>query len=102
MSTITPKIDFAKELSGMFDLNGKVAFIPGGYGGIGEAIAWGLALSGAKVMIAGRNLENPRCWPLNLQTLGLRPRVSPLTRHQWMTSSVQFRTPWTRLAKLTS
>lgn len=57
MSSITPKIDFQKELSGLFDLKGKVAFVPGGYGGIGEAIAWGLALSGAKVMIAGRDLE---------------------------------------------
>lgn len=55
MSSITPRIDFQNELSGMFDLTGKVAFVPGGYGGIGEAIAWGLALSGAKVMIAGRD-----------------------------------------------
>jgi gluconate 5-dehydrogenase len=57
VSTITPKIDFQNELSGMFDLHGKVAFVPGGYGGIGEAIAWGLALSGAKVVVAGRSLE---------------------------------------------
>ena len=26
-----------------FDLTGKVAFVPGGYGGIGAAIAWGSA-----------------------------------------------------------
>ncbi|MEM9574419.1 MAG: SDR family oxidoreductase [Pseudomonadota bacterium] len=57
MSSITPKIDFQNELTGLYDLSGKVAFVPGGYGGIGEAIAWGLALSGAKVVIAGRNLE---------------------------------------------
>lgn len=57
MNSITPKIDFQNELSGLFDLKGKVAFVPGGYGGIGEAIAWGLALSGAKVMIAGRDLK---------------------------------------------
>lgn len=57
MVSITPKIDFPEELSGLFDLRGKVAFVPGGYGGIGEAIAWGLALSGAKIMVAGRSLE---------------------------------------------
>ncbi len=55
MSDITPKIDFTSELSGLFDFTGQVAFLPGGYGGIGEAIAWGMALRGAKVAIAGRN-----------------------------------------------
>ncbi len=57
METITPEIDFATELTGLFDLGGQVAFVPGGYGGIGEAIAWGLAIHGAKVIIAGRSLE---------------------------------------------
>ena len=36
---ITPEIDFKSELSGLFDLSGQVAYVPGGYGGIGEAIA---------------------------------------------------------------
>ena len=53
MDAITPRIDFSAELSGLFDLGGKVAYIPGGYGGIGEAIAWALALRGAKVAVAG-------------------------------------------------
>jgi gluconate 5-dehydrogenase len=39
----------------MFDLGGKVAFVPGGYGGIGEAIAWGFARHGASVVVAGRD-----------------------------------------------
>ena len=38
-----------------FDLTGKVAFVPGGYGGIGAAIAWGLARHGAEVIVAGRD-----------------------------------------------
>jgi NAD(P)-dependent dehydrogenase (short-subunit alcohol dehydrogenase family) len=38
-------------------LDGKVAVVPGGYGGIGEAVCWGLAQSGAHVVIAGRNAE---------------------------------------------
>jgi NAD(P)-dependent dehydrogenase (short-subunit alcohol dehydrogenase family) len=54
MST-TPRIDFASELSNLFDLNGKTAYVPGGYGGIGEAIAWGLAMAGAQVAISGRD-----------------------------------------------
>ena len=52
---ITPRIDFARELAGLYDLSGHVAFLPGGYGGLGEAIAWALALAGARVMIAGRS-----------------------------------------------
>lgn len=55
MKPITPKIDFARELGDLFDLRGKVVFLPGGYGGIGEAIAWGLALRGARVAVAGRD-----------------------------------------------
>ena len=51
---ITPKLDFAAELTGLFDLSGKTAFVPGGTGGLGEAIAWGLGLAGASVVIAGR------------------------------------------------
>jgi len=40
---------------GLFDLKGKTAFVPGGYGGIGEAISKGLARAGAGVVIAGRD-----------------------------------------------
>jgi gluconate 5-dehydrogenase len=39
-----------------FDISGKVAFVPGGYGGIGAAIALGLAEHGAHVAIGGRHL----------------------------------------------
>jgi len=42
---------------GIFDLSGKVAFIPGGYGGIGAALAAGLARQGASVAIGGRNAD---------------------------------------------
>lgn len=52
---ITPELDSAASLKGMFDLSGQVAFLPGGYGGLGEAIAFGLAMQGAQVAIAGRD-----------------------------------------------
>ena len=54
---ITPKIDFEHELKGLFDLQDKVAYLPGGYGGIGEAIAWGLAMRGVKVVVSGRDQD---------------------------------------------
>jgi len=40
-----------------FDLNGRVAIVTGGNGGIGLAIAKGLAEAGAQVLIAGRSVE---------------------------------------------
>ncbi len=40
-----------------FDLDGQVAVVTGGNGGIGRAIALGLAGAGAKVAIWGRNSE---------------------------------------------
>lgn len=52
---ITPVIDFTRELAPLFDLSGKVAYLPGGYGGLGEAIAWGLALRGARIAVSGRD-----------------------------------------------
>jgi gluconate 5-dehydrogenase len=36
-------------------LKGKIAFVPGGYGGIGEAVCKALAKAGAKVIVAGRD-----------------------------------------------
>lgn len=41
-------------------MKGKIAFVPGGYGGIGEAVCRALAKSGAKVIVAGRDLSKAR------------------------------------------
>ena len=57
MGNITPVLEFSTELADLFDVKGKVAYLPGGYGGIGEAIAWGLAIRGAKVVVSGRRRE---------------------------------------------
>lgn len=41
----------------MFKLNGKIAIVTGGAGGIGEALAMGLGHQGATVVISSRNRE---------------------------------------------
>ena len=41
----------------LFDLSGKVAVVTGGNGGIGLAMATGMAEAGAAIVVAGRNRE---------------------------------------------
>jgi NAD(P)-dependent dehydrogenase (short-subunit alcohol dehydrogenase family) len=55
MADITPRIDFRHEMKNLFDLTGKTVYLPGGYGGIGEAMAWALATAGARVAVSGRD-----------------------------------------------
>ena len=42
----------------MFDLNGKIAVVTGGAGGIGAALALGIAEAGADVVVTSRNLTH--------------------------------------------
>jgi 2-dehydro-3-deoxy-D-gluconate 5-dehydrogenase len=54
----------------VFDLNGKVAIVTGGNGGIGLGMARGLASAGASVVIAARNLEKSRTAVAELEARG--------------------------------
>lgn len=44
-------------LSQLFDLSGKVALVTGGNGGLGLAMALGLAEAGANIVVAARNMD---------------------------------------------
>ncbi|KJS11472.1 MAG: hypothetical protein JL56_13110 [Desulfotomaculum sp. BICA1-6] len=46
-------MDFSK----LFDLNGRVALITGGAGGIGQCVALGLAQQGCRVVVADKNIS---------------------------------------------
>jgi gluconate 5-dehydrogenase len=81
MDPITPKADFRKELDGLFDLHGKVAFVPGGYGGIGEAICWGLALRGAHVVVGGRGVDKAGALAARMVTQGLQASHVAIDAH---------------------
>jgi NAD(P)-dependent dehydrogenase (short-subunit alcohol dehydrogenase family) len=63
-------------LATLFRLDGKVALVPGGYGGIGEAICRGLAAVGAKVAITGHNTERAHQLAATLQTEGYDTYIS--------------------------
>lgn len=54
----------------LFRLEGKVALVTGGYGGIGEAVCRGMARSGAKIAIAGHNGERAAACAQSLNAEG--------------------------------
>ena len=55
-----------------FDLNGKVAAVTGGNGGIGLAMAEGLAKAGASIMVIGRNHKKNTAAEGKLASLGVK------------------------------
>jgi NAD(P)-dependent dehydrogenase (short-subunit alcohol dehydrogenase family) len=70
MAEDTTRPDYARLLAGQASLAGRVAFVPGGYGGLGEAIAWGLALAGARVAVAGRDRVKAEAFAARLGAAG--------------------------------
>jgi NAD(P)-dependent dehydrogenase (short-subunit alcohol dehydrogenase family) len=54
----------------LFRLDGKVALVTGGYGGIGDAVCRALAAAGAKVAISGHNGEKAEAAAKALRDLG--------------------------------
>lgn len=54
----------------LFEMRDKVAFVPGGYGDIGKAIAWGLASQGVKVVISGRNGDKAEALAAEIRDAG--------------------------------
>ena len=58
--------------SSAFDLQGKVAVVTGGNGGIGLGFARGFAKSGANIAIWSRNLEKSARAVAELESLGIR------------------------------
>lgn len=57
---------------GAFDLSGKVAAVTGGNGGIGLAMAEGLARAGASIMVIGRNPDKNNAAEGKLTELGVK------------------------------
>ena len=71
MTNLHDAAAFPHTLTGLFDLRGRVAYVPGGYGGIGEAVAWGLALAGARVAVSGRSADKAEALAALMRDAGL-------------------------------
>ena len=59
-------------MSNLFDLTGKVSIVTGGNGGIGRAIAMGLAEHGSDIVIAARNQEKTESVVKEILAMGRR------------------------------
>ena len=57
-------------LQTLFGLHGRVAYVAGGYGGLGSEIARGLALAGARVAVSGRSAEKADAFAATLRGEG--------------------------------
>ena len=67
--TLTPSID-TKALANLFDVSGQRVFLPGGYGALGEATAWGFAQGGAHVAIAGPSSDKANALASAIRSAG--------------------------------
>jgi NAD(P)-dependent dehydrogenase (short-subunit alcohol dehydrogenase family) len=56
------------------NIAGKVAYVPGGTGGLGEAIAWGLADIGARVVVGGTDSTKVEGLALSMRAKGHEAR----------------------------
>lgn len=59
----------------IFDLSGKVALVTGAGGGIGQAIAYGLAAFGADIMVGGHRLEKAEVTAEGVRKLGRKAKA---------------------------
>src|SRR6185436_15543787 len=58
------------DIRGFFRLDGKVALVTGGYGGIGSAVCRGLAAAGARVAVAGRDADKANACAASIKDAG--------------------------------
>jgi gluconate 5-dehydrogenase len=72
----------SQSVAQQFRLDGKVVLVPGGYGGIGEAVCWGLASAGARVIVAGRSPDRAQALADALRGEGHDAYPAPFDAHK--------------------
>ncbi len=67
----------AEETKDFFDVRGKVAFVPGGYGDLGKAIVQNLCKRGVKVALSGRSPEKGEAFANEIRNKGYEACALP-------------------------
>jgi NAD(P)-dependent dehydrogenase (short-subunit alcohol dehydrogenase family) len=67
--SLTPAVN-VQALDRLFNVRDHKVFLPGGYGALGEAIAWGFARHGSHVAIAGPNPEKANALATTIRAAG--------------------------------
>ena len=62
-------------MADLFDLTGKVGIVTGGAGGIGKALALGLATHGADVVVTSRTLSKLEPVAADIKAMGKKSLV---------------------------
>jgi NAD(P)-dependent dehydrogenase (short-subunit alcohol dehydrogenase family) len=62
--------DAMTDIGGFFRLDGKVALVTGGYGGIGSAVCRGLSAAGASVAVAGHDADKANACAAAIRNAG--------------------------------
>ncbi len=75
IDSITSDAEFTRQLDRLFRLDDLIAFVPGGYGGIGTAVCRGLALAGALPVIVGRSADKAEALASQIRAAGQRADV---------------------------
>lgn len=70
MSSVPPRPVHPLDPSRLFRLDGGIALVTGGTGVLGRAIATGLALAGARVVVASRTAASVEAFAAELRALG--------------------------------
>ncbi len=65
-----PSMSSAADLAKLFRLDGRIALVTGGTGGLGSALAKGLALAGARVAVGARTQSGVEATAAALRNLG--------------------------------
>lgn len=62
-------------MADLFDLTGKIGLVVGGHGGLGKAIALGMAEAGADVVVASRNLDALQAIAVEIKARGRKSKA---------------------------
>ena len=90
-ASITPRIDFARELAGLPDVRGQGRVRAGRLRGHRRGVAWALAQAGAPVVVAGRDAAKAEALAATLRAAGFAAAGFAMDAHSVPISAARSR-----------